>query len=195
MALFGSERDAQLVKRINRELINEIIDIEIAFYKLSLDDTQANQYDESDSKVYYSPVRLNCLVTKDEKSYTGDDNGYDSTRTATFAFYRPDLKDKNLIIEEGDTIEYDNEFYEVDGVGASQYWTGRNPDTDLGVQLGDLGDFHKKFNDADQSVFNNNEFGQSIAISVTAHVTRRNRLNIQEVRSGINKPNSIPKNL
>ena len=39
------------------------------------------------------------------------------------------------------------------------------------------------------------EFGQSISVVCQAHVTRRNRLNIQEVRSGVNKPNSIPRNL
>ena len=39
MALFGSARDASLVRSINRELINEFIDTEIGFYKLSLNDT------------------------------------------------------------------------------------------------------------------------------------------------------------
>ena len=39
------------------------------------------------------------------------------------------------------------------------------------------------------------EFGYSVAIRAEGHVTRRNRLNIQEVRSGLNKSNSIPKNL
>ena len=178
MALFGSERDASLVKKINRELINEIIDMEVAHYKLSLEDTRANMYDESDSKVYFGPVRLNCLVEKGEKSYIGEDAGYDSTREGFFNFLREDLKDKNIHIEEGDVIEYDNEFYEIDGVGASQYWTGRNPETDIGHVEGDRG-----------------EFGLSVAVKVTAHVTRRNRLNIQEVRSGINRPSSIPRNL
>ena len=51
MALFGSARDASLIRSINRELINEFIDIEIAFYKLSLEDTRANMYDEADNKV------------------------------------------------------------------------------------------------------------------------------------------------
>ena len=143
MALYGSERDASLVKRINRELINEIIDMEVAHYKLSLEDTQANMYDESDSKVYFAPVRINCLIQKDEKSYAVDDAGYDSTRTGEFYFLREDMKDKNIHIEEGDVIEYDNEFYEVDGVGASQYWTGRNPNTDLGVVMGNLGQNQK----------------------------------------------------
>jgi hypothetical protein len=175
MALFGSSRDASLIKSINRELINRYIDTEVSFYKLSLNDTKANMYDESDSKTYYAPMRINCLILKEDKTYTGDD-AYDSTRLGEFAFLRSDVKDKNIVIEEGDILEYDNEFYEIDGVGSSQYWTGRNPETDLGKS--DRG-----------------EFGLSVAIKVTAHVTRRNRLNIQEVRTGINRPNNIPRNL
>ena len=178
MALYGSARDASLIRSINRELINNVIDIEVAYYKLSLDETSANMYDESDKKVYYSPMRLNCLALKEAKSYTGDDSGYDSTRTGEFNFLRDDLKDKNIMIEEGDVLEWDNEFYEIDGVGASQYWAGRNPSTDIGVTEGDI-----------------SEHGYSVAVKVSAHVTRRNRLNIQEVRSGINRPNNIPRNL
>ena len=189
MALFGSARDASLVRSINRELIYDFIDTEIAFYKLSLDDTKANMYDEADNKVYYAPMRFNCLVQKDDKSYIGDDAGYDSTRTGVFAFHRPELKDNNVVIEEGDIIEWDNEFYEIDGVGSSQYWTGRNPTTDLGHTLSTGG---KNITGEDES---RDEFGQSIAVICQAHVTRRNRLNIQEVRSGVNKPNSIPRNL
>jgi len=178
MALFGSARDASLIRSVNRELINNLIDIEVAYYKLSLEETQANMYDESDKKVYYAPMRLNCLASKEEKSYVGDDSGYDSTRTGTFDFLRDDLKDKNIIIEEGDIVEWDNEFYEIDGVGASQYWRGTNPTTDVGFIEGDR-----------------DEFGYSVAVKATGHVTRRNRLNIQEVRSGINRPNNIPRNL
>ena len=143
MALFGSARDASLVRSVNRELINNFIDTEVALYKLSLEDTRANMYDESDSKVYYSPLRINCIIEKSEKSYQADDAGYDSTREGFFNFLRDDLKDNNIIIEEGDVIE----------------------------------------------------FGLSVAVRVTAHVTRRNRLNIQEVRSGINKGSIIPRNL
>ena len=58
MALFGSARDASLVRTVNRELINNFIDTEVAFYKLSLEDTRANMYDEADNKVYFSPMRI-----------------------------------------------------------------------------------------------------------------------------------------
>ena len=175
MALFGSSRDASLIRHVNRELINNFIDTEIAFYKLSLEATRANMYDEAKDKIYYAPMRINCLALKEEKAYTGD-NAYDSTRLGEFAFLRDDLKDKNIVVEEGDILEWDNEFYEIDGVGSSQYWTGRNPATDLGKN-------------------ERGEFGLSVAVKVTAHVTRRNRLNIQEVRTGINPSNHIPRNL
>jgi len=178
MALYGSARDASLIRSVNREVINNLVDTEIIYYKLSLEETQTNIYDESDSKVYYSPMRINGLILKEEKSYISDDSGIDTTRTGEFSFLRDDLKDKNIIIETGDVLEDDNEFYEIDEVGSSQYWRGTNPDTDLGLVEGDRG-----------------EFGYSVAVRVVAHVTRRNRLNIQEVRTGINRPNSIPRNL
>jgi hypothetical protein len=188
MALFGSARDASLIRSLNRELIYDFIDTEIAFYKLSLDDTKANMYDEADNKVYYAPMRFNALVQKDEKSVVGDEYGMEYTRTGIFGFHRPELKDNNVVIEEGDIIEWDNEFWEIDSVGSSQYWRGINPQTDLGLVPGG--------NNITGEDDTRDEFGQSIAITCQAHVTRRNRLNIQEVRSGINKPGSIiPKNL
>ena len=178
MALFGSARDASLIRSVNRELINNYIDTEVAFYKLSLGDTATNIYDESDSKVYYSPMRINSLVLKEEKTVSDDDFGIDSARPGIFAFLRDDLKDKNIIIEGGDIIEYDKEFYEIDSVHGSQYWTGRNPSTDLGYTLGDR-----------------EEFGYSVAIRAEAHLTRRNGINIREIKTGITKSTSRPRNL
>jgi|TARA_R110002050_G_scaffold46316_2_gene108923 hypothetical protein len=178
MALFGSARDASLIRSVNRELINEFIDTEVALYKLSLGDSATNIYDESDSKVYYSPIRINSIIQKDDKTVASDDFGIDSNRTGIFAFLRDDLVEVNIHIEGGDVIEYDNEFYEIDSVHGSQYWTGRNPGTDLGFTLGDR-----------------DEFGLSVAIRAEGHLTRRNGLNIREVRFGINKTNTKPKNL
>ena len=162
--------------------------IRIEFYKLIVEHSNSNIYGESENKTYYDSILIPCGVTKDDKTYTGDEAGYDSTRTATFAFHRPELEENSVIIEEGDVIEWDNEFYEIDSVGASQYFRGINPSTDLGANLlgGDniTGDTDIR-----------GEFGLSISITCQAHVTRRNRLNIQEVRSGVSKGSIIPRNL
>ena len=75
-------------------------------------------------------------------------------------------------------IEYNGEYHEVDSVSASEFFAGKNPSRDIGFNLGDR-----------------DEFGYSVSVVCETHVTRRNRLNIEEVRSGINKPNNIPRNL
>tara|TARA_A100001201_G_scaffold19266_1_gene21689 strand:- start:3042 stop:3581 length:540 start_codon:yes stop_codon:yes gene_type:complete len=179
MALFGSARDASLVRSINNELIVNFIDTEIELYKLVLEGTRENLYGESQNKQYYNPIAIPCLAQKDEKTMVSDDFGLDSTRTGIFSFSRDYLSDRTIIIEEGDILNYDNEYYEVDKIGSSQYWTGRNPSTDLGFVRGQR-----------------EEFGLSVAVIVEAHVTQRNRLNLVEVRSGgVNQQYNLPKNL
>ena len=178
MALFGSARDASLIRSVNKELINRYIDTEVAFYKLDLKATNSNLYGEADNKVYYAKLKMNCLILKDTKSQLADEYGLDYTRSGTFAFLRDTLKDNNIVVEEGDVLEYDGEFFEIDSVSSSQYFAGKNPSRDIGFVNGERG-----------------EFGYSVAVRCEAHVTRRNRLNIQEVRSGINKETNLPRNL
>ena len=119
MALFGSARDASLLRSVNRELINRYIDTEVGLYKLDLQSTPSNLYNEAKNKVYYEKIKMNCIIQKDERSTVADEYGLDYTRTATFSFLRDDLKDKNIVVEQGDVLEYDGEFYEIDSVSSS----------------------------------------------------------------------------
>ena len=125
MALFGSARDASLIRSINNELIVNLIDIEIELYKLVLADTRQNIYGESDQKKYYDSISIPCLVARDEKTAIGDDFGLDTTRTGVFGFSR----------------DYDNEYYEVDIVHSGNYWKGTNPSTDIGFTTGQREEF------------------------------------------------------
>ena len=179
MALFGSGRDASLIRHINNELITEFIDTEIEFYKLILEQTRENIYGESNTKTYYNPIKIPCIVQKDEKTMISDDYGLDSTRTGIFAFSKDYLKDRTIVIEEGDILLWDNEYYEIDKTAGSQYWRGTNPATDLG-----------------RISQEREEFGFAVSIVCEAHVTRRNKLNLVEVRSGgTNQEYQLPKNL
>ena len=99
MALFGSARDANLVRKVNRELINRYIDTEVGFYKLNLEATKTNLYDESDDKVYYGKLKINSIILRESRTQQADDFGIDYTRPVTFGFIRDDLKDKNIVIE------------------------------------------------------------------------------------------------
>ena len=42
--LFGSNRDFDLLVNINRELLKDIVEQEILYHKLSLEDTDVNLY-------------------------------------------------------------------------------------------------------------------------------------------------------
>jgi hypothetical protein len=178
--LFGSGRDASFLRSISKELINKNIDTEVEYYKLSMQDTRENLYGEAPQKVYYNPVKVNCIVQKDDLEGVSDAGGYDFNRTATFAFLRDTLKDLNIVAQEGDIIKWDTEYFELNAVNINQYWGGRNPDTVPGVTSSET-----------------TEHGYNIAIVCSAHLTRLSKVNIIQPRAGINRPSShiLPRNI
>ena len=64
MALFGGQRDMALFSKINKELITDIIDTEVYYYKIILEDTKRNLYGEGKDKVFYNPVKMPTLVDR-----------------------------------------------------------------------------------------------------------------------------------
>ena len=56
MALFGTQRDAKFLASINAELLNSIIDTEIEFFKLVVEQSNTNIYGESTNKTYYDSI-------------------------------------------------------------------------------------------------------------------------------------------
>ena len=161
MSIFGSQRDFGLIKKMNRALLRDIIEQEIGYYKISLEETQASIYGESTEKIYYNPVLLQCLITRGDQIYTTDDFGPDLTRTLSFAFLRDDLVDQNLIPEVGDIIMLNENYYEVDVVRENQFFFGKDNNYNYGRSA---------------------EYGASISIVCDAHLTRTDKLNITQVR-------------
>jgi hypothetical protein len=116
MALFGGRRDAKFLASVNRELLNAIVDTEIEFFKLIVEQSNSNIYGESDSKAYYNSILIPCLVTKEGKTANMDDYGHTYTRTAQFGVSRDILERADFYPEVGDIILWDNEYYEVDNL-------------------------------------------------------------------------------
>lgn len=170
MPLFGSARDASLIRRLNREMMQRIVGIEVAIYKLALDETIANIYGESSDKRYYSPVRVYAMIQKDDTTSTNSLTGeIDNEQTITFGFLRDDLVDINLVLEVSDIIMWDGGYYLVDNISSTNYWWNRNPDTLIAYQQGEVG-----------------EFGYSVSLVAETHRTSMDSLSIVDVRSGIN---------
>jgi hypothetical protein len=156
MALFGGQRDASLIRHLNKELINKIMDISVAYYKLAISNINVNAYGETDDNglVFYEPLLIPCIITYDEQSYNEEEHGQDLTQTITFAFLRDTLVEFNLVPEVGDIVEYNNEYWEIDSKVIKQFWAGKNPDTSYAGE----------------------EFGYNVSIRVSGHLTRKSRI-------------------
>lgn len=160
--IFGSRRDFNLFVKINRELLSDVIEQEILYYKISLEETQANMYGESTSKIYWTPAKLNCLITRGDQVVTSDEFGPDLGRSVSFAFLREDLEVVNTVPEVGDVLMWHENYYEVDTVRENQLFLGK----DNNYNLTDYGA----------------KFGASISIIVDCHLTRGDRVGITQQR-------------
>ena len=73
MPLFGGARDISLFRTMNKELMNDIIQQEVGFYKFVLKDTVTNVYGEAENKVYYEPLLFPCLITREDQTWSETD--------------------------------------------------------------------------------------------------------------------------
>ena len=142
MSLYGENRDVSLFRHLNRELINNIIEQKVGYYKINLDKTQPNMYGESSQKIYNDPVLLNCLIERGDTTAKTDEFGMDFIRDMKFRFLRDDLAGidlstelpadgkgftYNIVPEAGDVILWNNDFYEADNVNENQLIVGKDP--------------------------------------------------------------------
>ena len=88
MSLFGGSRDISLFNTVSKELINDIIQTEVGYYKFVLERTTSNVYGESTGKVFYEPVRIACLMKKEDQAWSADDFGSDVDQNIDFRFLK-----------------------------------------------------------------------------------------------------------
>jgi len=159
--LFGSNRDFDLFVSVNRELIKDIIEQEVLYYKLSIADTSVNIYGEALQKTYLEAVKLNCLITRGDQVYDVDEFGPDLGRNASFAFLKPDLEDISTVPEVGDIVMWQEDYYEVDVVKENSLLLGKD----------------NKYN-----IDRPNSHGSSMSIIVDCHLTRADRVGLNRQR-------------
>lgn len=164
MPLFGGARDISLFRSMNRELINDIIQTEIAYYKLALHQTISNIYGESNKKSYYEPLRLACLIDKSDQEWSSDDFGPEIKQIYQYKFLKADLETINLVPEVGDLVLYNNDFWEVDTFIENQYFAGKKPEYAISTDT--------------------QNFGTSLSIILSTHLSRIEKLNLIPLRGG-----------
>ena len=164
MALFGGSRDVSLFHNLNKELINDIIQTEIAYYKFALEQTKINVYGEAPGKQYFEPLKIACLIDKQDQSWSSDAFGSDINQTIGFRFLKQELQDINLFPEIGDLLLFKNNFYEVDSRVENQFILGRDPDYAISTET--------------------TGFGKSFSILLNTHISRVEKLNLIPLREG-----------
>ena len=158
MSLFGGHRDFSLIKHFNRELINDIVQQEVGYYKLNLDQTNDNIYGESRVKLYYEPILLNVLIDKNPQAYASDPFGTDITQNVDYAFFREDLIDLELKPDIGDIILWRNNYWEIDSFVENSFFGGKDPEYSLSEDT--------------------RNFGGNVSIIVSTHLARIDKLNL-----------------
>ena len=164
MALFGGSRDVCLFNNLNKELINDIIQTEVAYYKFALEQTVSNDYGEAPGKNYYEPLKIACLIDRQDQSWSSNNFGSDVNQTIGFRFLKKELQDINLLPEVGDLLLFKNNFYEVDSKVENQLILGKDPDYAMATETTD--------------------FGKSFSIMVNTHISRVEKLNLIPLREG-----------
>ena len=164
MALFGKSRDISLFHNINDELLRDIIQTEVAYYKFALEQTVSNIYGESIGKNYYEPMKIACLIERGDQVWSSDDFGSDVNQSVDFRFLKDELININLIPEVGDILLFRNNFYEIDAKIENQLIMGRDKDYAISVET--------------------SNFGESFSVLVSAHISRVEKLNLIPLREG-----------
>lgn len=108
----GKERD--LVKQVNDELAERVIGQTIAYYPISIEESNFNEtYGEAIDKVSLPPVRVYAFVEV-ENEQSNEKFGYEYQTKLTVNFHRRRLvEDQNLYVRVGDFVQYGEQFYEI----------------------------------------------------------------------------------
>lgn len=113
--LFLGEKERNLVKQVNDEIIERVVGQLIVYYPISREHTNYHPiYGEAVQKTFLPPIKVNALVTWDGSKTTADSFGVDRTTSIMVKFHRRRLiEDQDLFVKEGDFVLYGKTFYEI----------------------------------------------------------------------------------
>ena len=112
--MFFGKKERDLVKQVNDELAERVLGQTIAYYPISIEESNFNDiYGEAKEKVSLPPVRVFAYVVVDNEQ-TNTKYGYEYQTKLTVNFHRRRLvEDQNLFVRVGDFVQYGEVFYEI----------------------------------------------------------------------------------
>lgn len=126
MPRFVSDKDFLFFQHINREIVVDVVDVEVVLYKIINDIANVNIYGESITKAKYRGISLNALIKYPKTQPASEGFGYDTAQPGVeFRFVRKILQDVDVYPEVGDVIYYNENYYEIDNTNEIQLIAGR----------------------------------------------------------------------
>jgi hypothetical protein len=112
--MFFGKKERDLVKQVNDELSERVIGQPLAYYPISLEESNFNDtYGEAIEKVSLPPIRVYAFVEV-ENEQTNERYGYEYQTKLTINFNRRRLvEDQELYVRVGDFVQYGSLFYEI----------------------------------------------------------------------------------
>ena len=114
--LFVGQKEKDLVKQVNDELIERVIGQQVLYYAIDTERTNYHDlYGDALKKTFLSPVRVYALVEWEEFTSTYSQNiGIDQNASIVVHFHKRRLtEDQNLFVRQGDFVLYNDVFYEI----------------------------------------------------------------------------------
>ena len=114
--MFLGEKERDLVKQVNDELIERVVGQQIVYYPIDIEHTNFHSlYGEAIEKTYLPPVRVYALVEYDgEQTQFMDNAAVDKFASITIHFHKRRLtEDQNLFVRVGDFVLYGDIYYEI----------------------------------------------------------------------------------
>ena len=114
--LFVGEKERNLVKQVNDELIERVVGQQVVYYPIDKNITQYSDiYGEAIEKSFLPPIRVYALVAFDGIQTKADDaSGLDKSSKITVNFHKRRLtEDQDLFVREGDFVQYAGNYYEI----------------------------------------------------------------------------------
>lgn len=112
--LYLGEKEKNLVKQVNDEVIERVVGQTITYYPMSREHTNYNLYGEAIQKTFLNPIKVLALVEWEGSKTVTQAFGIDRRTSITVHFHRRRLtEDQDLFVREGDYVLYGDTYYEI----------------------------------------------------------------------------------
>jgi hypothetical protein len=122
---FLNPQDYATFVKINKELVNTVIDVEVILYKIHQELTKTNLYGEATKKVWYSGVLIPAMVDLQSTDVTDDAQSTNTEQKLEVSFLRQECADRNVYPEMGDIIQFRESYFEINNTNEIQLIAGR----------------------------------------------------------------------